>query len=62
MKLIKTPGQMAYEADLLKRPNYHDGKPRRAWHELGEPAQSSWRRNPISPPSGAVVINPEKCN
>ena len=27
---IKTPGQLAYEAEVAEYPNYIDGKPRKA--------------------------------
>lgn len=37
-------GQAAYEVDCEKRPNYHDGSRRRAWHELSEIARWSWCR------------------
>lgn len=37
-------GQKAYEADVARQPTYHDGKPRKAWHELGEVEQWSWNR------------------
>lgn len=41
-----TPGRKAYEADVVARPLYHDGTPRRAWHELSEIARKSWELNP----------------
>jgi hypothetical protein len=41
-----TPGQLAYEADVRARPLYHDGTPRRTWHELGTVERWSWERNP----------------
>ena len=37
-------GQAAYEADLRKRPAYHDGKPRKPWVKLGEIERLSWER------------------
>jgi len=43
---MKTAGQKAYERDIAKRPNYHDGTPRKSWTELPEWAQWSWNRNP----------------
>lgn len=49
----KTPGQLAYERDLKKIPNYPPdcgaafaGKPRPTWEELKEYARWSWERNP----------------
>lgn len=41
---MKTKGQIEYEADVKKRPNYHDGKPRKKWADLGEVEQWSWQR------------------
>lgn len=41
---MKPLGQMAYEADVAKTPNYHDGKPRPAWSELGDVERWSWER------------------
>jgi len=35
-------GQGAYEADVLRRPTYRDGAPRRTWSELGDLERSSW--------------------
>jgi hypothetical protein len=43
---MKTPGQIAYEEDCNRCPNYHTGQPRKAWHELGKPEQMTWERNP----------------
>lgn len=31
-----------YEADVKRRPHYHDGTPRRSWEELCDIAQRSW--------------------
>ncbi len=39
-----TPGRIAYEADVLKTPRYHDGAPRKTWEQLGEVEQWSWNR------------------
>jgi hypothetical protein len=41
-----TPGQIAYEKDVLARPFYNDGARRKAWAQLGEIEQLSWERNP----------------
>lgn len=35
----------AYEADVKRRPNYHDGTPRRRWEELPKEIQESWSRS-----------------
>lgn len=40
----KTRGQRDYEADVAKRPTYHDGQPRKRWHELSAIAMESWER------------------
>lgn len=40
----RSAGQAAYEQDLTKRPNYHDGSPRPAWRDLSAIAQWSWSR------------------
>ena len=51
MAPVKTPGQIAYERDLERKPNYNrsdhgsDG-PRPKCHELSEIARWSWERNP----------------
>lgn len=47
---VMTRGRAAYEADLLERPNYHDGKARRQWNELSAIAQWSWEKNPYPLP------------
>lgn len=39
-------GQLAYEADCLKQPSYHDGIARRSWHDLPAFAKYSWHKNP----------------
>lgn len=39
-----SPGQLAYEADLLERPVYHDGTQRPTWDRLDGIAQYSWER------------------
>ena len=46
----KTPGQMAYEADVSARPHYHDGTPRKAWGMLCDVARLSWEKNPAPRP------------
>ena len=44
--MSKSPGQLAYEADLLVMPRYYDGGKRKSWRELGRAEQDSWERNP----------------
>lgn len=39
-----TKGKKAYEADLAKKPNYHDGTKRKTWQELPEFARWSWEK------------------
>ena len=46
-----TPGQKAYEADLIRQPLYLprvDGTrlPRRPWDQLGAMERWSWEKNP----------------
>lgn len=40
------PGRIAYEADVVARPFYEDGTPRRSWEQLSDVAKWSWERNP----------------
>lgn len=40
----KTPGQIAYEIDLVTRPNYPDGTLRKTWDELPDFARSQWEK------------------
>jgi hypothetical protein len=42
----KTPGQLAYERDLARKPLYHDGSARPTWADLWAAAKDSWERNP----------------
>lgn len=44
--LIKSPGQIAYENDLVDTPTYDDGENRRQWHQLDDITKWSWERNP----------------
>lgn len=41
-----TPGQLAYESELIRAPLYHDGAPRKTWTQLPDYAKWSWERNP----------------
>lgn len=45
----KTQGQKLYEADVERRPNYHDGAPRKTWDQLNDLAKWSWER-PLGKP------------
>ena len=46
-RAAKTPGQLAYEAELKAKPNYDTtGRPRPAWGELDALTQWTWERNP----------------
>lgn len=45
MRAEKTNGQIAYEADVKKKPVYHDGTPRKHWLELSAISRWSWERN-----------------
>lgn len=42
----KSPGQLAYEEDVRRRPRYPDGKPRDTWDQIDPIARWSWNRNP----------------
>jgi hypothetical protein len=37
-------GRAAYDADVSKRPLYHDGAKRKTWEQLGDVARWSWGR------------------
>lgn len=39
-------GREAYEADVARRPTYHDGTARRAWEALPDHVRATWERNP----------------
>lgn len=41
---MKTPGQRAYEQDLLEQPNYCDGSKRRTWEQLDSLRQHNWEK------------------
>lgn len=47
---VKTKGQRIYEADLIERPFYHDGKSRRTWDQLADWAKRAWEKNPYPLP------------
>lgn len=40
------PAVEAYNADVRACPTYHDGTPRKQWHELGDVERESWIKNP----------------
>jgi len=44
-----TAGRLAYEADCLAIPTYHDGSPRTSWDDLDETLRWSWERASGSP-------------
>ena len=46
--MTKDPGQADYEADLQRRPTYHDGTPRKTWAQLDALARWSWARPPLA--------------
>lgn len=51
--------QEAYEIDLMFRPNYHDGTPRKTWDQLGELERSTWAspyRTDLTPAGEQTVI------
>jgi hypothetical protein len=50
-----TPAQIAYEADVAKRPTYHDGTPRKTWAQLGDLERSTWAPRMIFSPLGGLV-------
>ena len=51
----RTLGQIAYEADVIVYPHYHDGTPRNMWDELPEYARWTWVRNPRPSVAGNTV-------
>lgn len=61
-----TPGQIAYQEDVRRRPTYGDGTPRKSWEELCDVARWSWEREPPErkksrrPPLKAAGGIPEK--
>lgn len=40
----RTPGQAAYERDLIRHPTYHDGRKRPTWPQLPSEIQADWER------------------
>ena len=41
-----TPGEIAYNEDVRRRPTYHTGEPRLTWAQLDAWVKQSWERNP----------------
>lgn len=50
-----SPGQRVYEHELLAKPLYDDGTPRKPWAALSDVARWSWERNP-SPRWSVLVL------
>ncbi len=46
-QIHKTPGQLAYEEDVRRKPLHHDGTHRPRWDQLDEVCKWSWDRKPI---------------
>lgn len=42
----KTPGQLAYEEDVRRKPEYPDGCPRPSWDDIPDYAKKTWEKNP----------------
>ena len=42
--MMKTQGQIAYEAHVMENPLYADGTARRCWYQIGHIAQETWER------------------
>ena len=42
--MMKTQGQIAYEADVMASPLYADGTARAGWDQIGHIAQETWER------------------
>jgi len=40
----KSAGQLAYEADVRRRPTYHNGTARPTWEMLSEWKRQTWER------------------
>ncbi len=47
--MTKSPGQIAYEADVAMTPRYHDNSSRPPWGKLSEIARWSWERKLTAP-------------
>lgn len=50
--------QRQYEADVARRPTYHDGTPRKTWDRLGPLERSTWARKGPSP-AYRIDLTPE---
>jgi hypothetical protein len=42
----RSPGQIAYEEDVRRKPEYKKGWQRTAWKNLDAEVRESWERNP----------------
>jgi len=49
-------GRLAYEADCLAFPTYHDGAPRKAWDRLDSAARWSWEREGCAPRFSHIAL------
>lgn len=43
----KSPGQIAYEAEIAERPRYLTGAKRPSWSELKQKHRDAWERNAL---------------
>lgn len=44
----KTPGQIAYEEDVRRKPTYQDGGKRPSWNQLDDAKKATWEKNPTA--------------
>jgi hypothetical protein len=44
LKPTKSPGEIAYYADVAKCPRYHDGARRKTWGEVPPFARQHWEK------------------
>jgi hypothetical protein len=40
----KTQGQIDYEANVARDPNYHTGEPRKTWGQLSDLCKWTWNK------------------
>lgn len=52
---MKTAGQIAYEADVMNQPRYHDGTQRKPWRDLQPFARWTWERNPTPRATPTII-------
>jgi hypothetical protein len=55
MANAKTPGQLAYEAELVYAPTYPCGRPRIAWDDLPQYAKKAWEEDPTPRPLRPIL-------